>query len=108
MEGLYVIGAMLLVGTVGFWCLLPFLSRSLAVSSDLLCHVLQPWYATLPKSNMVNQSWTETSKTVSQNNLFLFINWLSQVCFIMTESWQHKIIPWITVLTKDLYAIEKE
>jgi hypothetical protein len=32
-----------------------------------------------PKSNGINWPWTETLKIMSQNKLFLFLSWLSQV-----------------------------
>lgn len=39
------------------------------------------------KSNGVNQSGTETSKTVNPNQPFPFITWLSQVFVAVTENW---------------------
>jgi hypothetical protein len=31
--------------------------------------------------------WTETSKTMSQDKLFLFLSWSSQVCVTLAEGW---------------------
>lgn len=46
------------------------------------------------KINEANQSWTESSKTVIQNILFLFICWLSQLLSIVKKSWLTHLGSW--------------
>lgn len=44
------------------------------------------YLTTGPKSNQTNRPWTETSKTMNQNNLFLFISGLYLVFVTVTGS----------------------
>jgi hypothetical protein len=60
------------------WNTSPFFFLSLFSGhevSNLHCHVLLPWWATSSEvqSNGVTQSWTETSRTMSQNKYFLLV-----------------------------------
>lgn len=77
---------------VGLWCL----PLSFTLVSKLWCgwfySATHSHHNVLPchrlKGNRANQLWNEASKSMSQNQCFLFINWLCQAFVIATESWQ--------------------
>lgn len=61
----------------------PFLAMKWTGSSNLCSH----HHVHRLKSNRVNQSRTETSKTVNPSKPFPFITWLSQIFVAVTENW---------------------